>query len=110
MTLPLATTTISVQTTAASGDPYEDAVVSAGAAHVRAHIGSPNGRERIVGGQKETLDAALDCDPCAITHLNRIVDDVTGERFEVVWIKSRQGLGLDHMEGGLRRVSGGSGG
>jgi len=110
VTLPLATTTITVKRPAAGGDPYEAASVSTVVSGVRAHIGSPSGRERIVGGSKETLDAGLDCDVCDIAHTDSVTDATTGEVFEVVWVQRRVGLGLDHMEGGLRRVSGGSNG
>lgn len=108
--IPVATTTITVKSPASGGDPYEQASTTTVATGVRAHIGSARGHERIVGGSKETLDAGLDCDPCAITHTSIVIDEATDETFEVVWAELRRGLGMDHIEGGLRRVRGGSSG
>lgn len=110
MTLPLSTTTVTVRRPASGGDPYEDAAMTTVVAGLPAHIGSPSGRERIVAGSKETLDASLDTDPADIRHVDRIFDDVTGDQWEVVWAQARRGFGLDHVEGGLRRVTGASSG
>lgn len=107
MSVPLSTTTITVRSPAAGGDPYEEASTSIVASGVRAHIGSARGRERVIGGSKETLDASLNCDPCTITHTCTVTDEATDETFEVVWAELRRGLGLDHIEAGLRRVRGG---
>lgn len=108
--IPLATTSITVKQPASGGDPYEQASTSTVVTGVRAHIGSARGREHIVGGSKETLDASLSCDPCDITHTCFVIDEATGETFEVVWAQRRRGLGIDHVEGGLRRVKGASSG
>lgn len=109
--IPLATTTITVQRTAllATADPY-DAVTAAPetvASGVRAHLSAPGGFET-QGGQSAQEDVTwrLSCDPCEINSECVVVDDTTGDTFEIEWARLRTGLGLDHVEAGLRQVSG----
>lgn len=111
--IPLATTTITVWRSPTDDgaepfdplDPPEDhEMVVAG---VRAHISSPSGDEAVTsGGDREVVQFGLGCDPCDVEHGDVVVDDTTGEQYQVDWAHHRVGLGLDHVTGGLRQVSG----
>lgn len=107
MAIPLATTTISVLPGSTSGDPYEnnpsDTPTATG---VRAHISTGSGDETVRGGQLEAITFRLACDPVALTHTNRVKDEQTDEVYDVVWARSRTGLGLDQVQAGLRMVKG----
>lgn len=103
--LPLATTTITVRS-AGSGEPYEApsgaAVLATG---VPAHLSSPSGLERLEGGGQQVIDKRLLADPTlTLDHTMTVVDDGTGATYTVVWVDNREGLGLDHVVAGLRRV------
>ena len=103
--LPLATTTITVRRPSVADDPYDGAeTVATVAAGVAAHISTPSGREQRQGGSQETVDFRLDCEPVDLRHGDRITDAASGETFEVVWAQPRTGLGLDHVEAGLRQA------
>lgn len=107
--IPISTTTISVLRVPADPlrDPYDPEpaaeVVERG---VRANIASPNGRERIVGGDQEIIEFRLNCDPVDLRHTDRVEDEKTGEIYEVRWAHPRIGFGRDHMTAGLRQVTG----
>ncbi len=106
--IPLNTTTISVLRPVDT-DPYEasataPAIVAQG---VRAHISVPNiGSSQIVGGQQSVVEPRLTCDVCDLRHTDEVKDDTTGRIFQVSWVQERLGLGLDHLEAGLRIVEG----
>lgn len=109
MAVPIATTTIAVLRvpTDVSRDPYDaqpdpETVVSG----VRAHVSSPSGRERVAGGSQEVVEFRLACDPTDLRHTDRVQDEQSGATYEVVWARPRQGLGLDHVEAGLKQVTG----
>ena len=111
MSVPLATTTITIRRPDGTDDPYETPASALIARGVRAHIGSPSGSEKIVGGAKEVVDAVVRLDPTpCLTHRDRLTDEGTGECWEVTWVRQRQGLGLDHQAAGLRAVKGGADG
>lgn len=102
----LTTTTVTIEERSVT-EPYEAPLWTASTTGVPAHIGDPSGAERIVGGSQENIDAVLLAEAgTPIFYTSRIVDDVTGDRFEVVWVQDRQGLGLDHVKAGLRRTTG----
>lgn len=108
--IPLAVTTITVRRPQ-SGDPYEDNgepdLVATG---VRAVIGSPTGSERRIGGELAIITDVLNCDVTDLAHRDLVVDEVTGERYGVEWVRKRIGFGLDHLKAGLRQTKGGSSG
>lgn len=108
--IPIATTTITVKRSAvdAAADPYDapaaPAVVATG---VRAHISAPAGTETVAGtAAQEVVRFRLDCDPVDVNNRDTVVDDVTGDVYEVVWARARHGLGLDHVEAELLEVTG----
>lgn len=114
--IPLATTTISVLrlTAVQLSDPYTDESVDSGPASgfvvvqtdVRAHISAPSGRELVNGGEQSDVSFRLTCDPCDLGHSDRVRDESTGAVFLVDWAVARSGLGLSHVEAGLRMVQG----
>jgi hypothetical protein len=108
VSIPIATTTVSVlRADLDNVDPYDPAPTPATVASgVRAVISSPAGTEQVAGGQQEIVNFRLDCDTTDLRHRDQIVDDASGERFDVVWVHDRTGLGLDYTQAGLRQVEG----
>lgn len=111
MTVPLATTTITWQS-GTETEPGEGRSFTTLATAVRAHIGSPSGRDQLrPGGGREVVEAVCDCDPVAgAARFDRVVDANTGVAWDVVWVDQREGLGLDHTHAGLVRTTGAVGG
>lgn len=115
MSLPTATTTISIlrppDTVSPEDASYDltsiaPATVATGIAAV---IGiSPSGRSELNAGSQEVLNFRLSADPCDLRHTDIVLDESTGEKFQVMWVKARTGLGLDHVAAGLRSVIGAS--
>lgn len=112
MTLPIATTTITVRRPASLADgedPYDEPTTAPKlvAAGVRAHI-SVSAAVETVTGRASTNDITykLNADPIELDARDQITDDRSGEVFEVVWARQQTGLGLDHTSGELRRVAG----
>jgi hypothetical protein len=105
VTIPLATTTITVKRPAAA-EPYEAGALDTVAAGVRAHISGPGGIQRQAGGSQEDITLPFACDVADVQHTDQVVDDTTDITYEVVWVERRQGLGLDRMTGQLRRITG----
>jgi hypothetical protein len=109
MPVPLHTTTVSVRRVAAdpTRDPYDappaPAVV---ASSIRAHISSPRGREQTAGGSQEVVEFRLTCDPVDLRHTDQVQDEQTSALYEVTWARTREGLGIDQMQAGLRQVTG----
>lgn len=86
-----------------AGETVEQEVVVEG---VRAHISTGAGAQRPQGqGTQEIVIFRMACDPCDVQH-GDTVEDAAGEQYEVVWARRRRGLGLDHMQVGMRQVSG----
>lgn len=110
MPIPLHTTTIAVLRVPddATRDPYDPkpaaAVVASG---VRANIASPNGRERVAGGSQEVVVFRLQCDPVDLRNTDQVRDEATGELYEVVWTRPRQGpANLAYQQAELKQVEG----
>lgn len=107
----IATTTVTIERPDGTGDPYEAASVATVASGVRAHISAPSGSDQNVGGDKVVIDAVAYLPRgTSLVRSDLITDDTSGNTYEVVWQFARQGLGLDHVQLGLRFVEGGSNG
>jgi hypothetical protein len=105
--IPFSTTTITVKRPAPTDEPYETpGAPSTVASGIRAHISQGRGAENVVGGDQEVVFHRLTCDPCNLDNADAVIDDATGLVYEVEWARLRRGLGLDHMEAGLRQVEG----
>jgi hypothetical protein len=108
VTIPLATTTIAVQAMT-EPEPGEGRTATTVATGRRAVIGSPSGVEAYApGGGTASYTHGLRADPTPELADNTcvVVDEATGERFEVAWVVHRRGLGLDHTVAGLTRKVG----
>jgi hypothetical protein len=110
LVIPLATTTITIERPRGDEDPYDTPVVRPQVTGVRAVIGSPSGRDHIIGGDQSVVTAKLNCDLCDLRHYDEVIDDTTGDRYSVVWVRRRVALGLDHLAAGLNTVEGQAGG
>lgn len=107
----ISTTTVSIKRQSGVIDPYEPATETTVCSGVSAHIGDPSGSDRSVGGDKEIVTAvALLPAGIDVRHSDDLVDERTCERYFVAWVRSRAGLGLDHVKAGLRAVKGGDSG
>lgn len=111
MSIPHAETTIKVLRVPDDPmrDPYDpppppDTI----AAGVRAVISTSSGRESTAGGSQSITELRLSCDPYdgGLHHEDTVVDEHSGEEFDVVWSRHRRGMGLDHFAAGLKQVKG----
>jgi hypothetical protein len=106
----LSTTTVTVVRTA-SGDPYETASTSNAYVGLPAHVSALSGTDGVTGGDQEVVTAVAYLPAgTVIERTDRITDAATAVTYAVVWSRSRQGLGLDHVHVGLRAVAGASNG
>lgn len=106
--IAVATTTVTISRAlpADDQDPYDTPATPAPVATgVRAVIGSEAGRLAVAGGAQETVTWRLTADPCDLRALDQVVDDQTGDTYQVQWARARTGLGLDHTEARLQQVS-----
>lgn len=115
MAIPLATTTITVLRVAADAtrDPYApQPAATAVASGIRAHLSLGLGSETTAGGSQEVVTWRLACDPfdAGLHHLDEVRNEKSGTVYEVVFSETREGMGMDHFQAGLRQVSGVAGG
>lgn len=105
MSIPVATTTITVERSSQDGtmDAFDlaDAVWSVIASGVRAVIGSPSGTETVAGGSSEERTVRLNCDPTDLRHGDRVYDESTAITYEVTTTARRLGFGIDHTTADL---------
>jgi hypothetical protein len=103
MTLPLATTTISVLAPVDGDDTVAPGSGAAIHTRVPAAFSSPSGND--IAGSR--VDARLLTSPLAdLTQRHVVVDETTFQRWSVEWVDQRQGLGLDHTIVGVNRIRG----
>lgn len=107
----LATTTVRVERPAQDADPYETTSTATLATGVPAHISAPSGADQRIGGDAEVVDAILLTDRTPVlVRTDIVVDETTGDTWQVTWTRVRIGLGLDHQKAGLVAVKGAAGG
>lgn len=107
--IPFNTTTITIKRDApgAPDDPYDAQPPRVEiATGIRAHISTSTGFEVVAGGSQEIVSFRMDCDPVSLTNLDIVIDETTEEEYEVTWARIRHGLGLDHVEAGLKQITG----
>lgn len=121
--IPLATTKITVRRPTSgeqSADPWGDgydappdpppAVEGQGevvAEHVRATISTGSARGSFVGGESESAEFRLVCDPTDLTYLDTVTDESTGTTYRVAWANTTPGVaGLGHTVAGLTTEKG----
>lgn len=111
MLVPTTTVTVTSLDVSTPADPYEDTGVDETYVTLRAHLSAPGGIDAPVGGDKEVVSAVAFLPGHAVVcSTDRITDHLTGDTYAVVWTRRRRGLGLDHVEVGLRSVKGGASG
>lgn len=123
MSIPIATTRITIKrpTEAAQdadpwGSGYDDppppsepvegqlAVVTSG---VRATISAGGARGSSNGGESESVEFRLTCDPADLTYLDTVLDESTGTTYSVAWALTTPGVaGLGHTVAGLTTTKG----
>jgi hypothetical protein len=108
MTLPITSTNVTVYRLVNDmSDDTATPVYQVTASAVDAVIGREGGLEKLVGGDEEDIQARGDFPfDLDISNLDRVKDEVTGDVWDVMWTMKRTGLGLDHIEVGLRKVIG----
>jgi len=107
----MATTSVTIVRPDEVSDPYETADTVEVAVGVPAHISSPSGGDRRVGGDSMVIDAVLFVPTdTPLTRADTITDDTTGDEWRVTWVQRRVGLGLDHQKAGLVTTQGASNG
>lgn len=106
MSIPLATTTITVERRGSESANYETPTLTPIASGVRAVIGSPSGVTSRQGGSREAVTFRLNSDLVELDAECEVTDDKTADRYLVVWAKQRRGLGLDHTVAELQQVTG----
>lgn len=111
MSIPLATTTITVKRVPPDDtrDGYDAAPDPATiASGVAANIGAPSGSQNITTGDRTVVTFKLTCDTTDLQADDQVVDDNTGDTYRCIWARARQGLGLDHTTAALEQVEGAS--
>lgn len=108
--IPLATTTVTVRRpTDDTQDLTDQPAYETVASMIPAAITAPAGSGTAVGGRQEQIDAQLAVDPMVLLLGDLVDDDATGDTYTVAWTFQRNGLGLDHVTAGLRKVRGAGG-
>lgn len=104
--IPLAVTTIAIRRPPPDDDPLEQGPKRLMETGIRAVIGSPSGADLMAGGDRSVVAARLTADPCDLRPSDEVQDETTGDRYQIVWVRTRQGYGLDHVAAGLSEVVG----
>lgn len=103
--LPLPTRTVTYQT-AVEDEPGEGRTFT-DVATVNAHIGRPTGTERMApGGGVSNVDAVCWSELVDAEATGRVVDNLTGDVWEIVAVFHQRGLGLDHTRAQLSATAG----
>ena len=104
--IAVATTTVTVRTIT-EAEPGEGRTVASTARNVRAHFSAVSGGESTTpGGGSSTLSGTALLDPCTVAHTDQLVDENTGEVWEVQTARLHRGVGLDHMRCAVKLVTG----
>jgi len=106
--IPLSTTTVSVLRIA-DADEYDDPYDGAGEPEreivytgIRAVIDYPGGGLDLAGGQQNTTDYGLKCDPILLRNSDWIKDLGSSRTFRIVWFMAFP----EHVEARLRDTEG----
>jgi hypothetical protein len=107
----ITTTHVTIRRPAGAGDPYEATTASTIRSGVAAHISTPTGTDRNVGGAQERIDAiGLLPSGTDISAADLVIDALTAKTYRVGSVVRRTGLGLDHVKTTLIAVAGGANG
>lgn len=104
--IPLATTTVLVEPATQTETDSAPTYGTATGPH-QAHLSAPDGQEQVGGADLERIDAVLLIDATvSLAQGDRVTDQGTGAVYRCAWVTHRQGLGLDHLRGGLVATTG----
>lgn len=106
MSLPLTTTTVTIQRPRTGVDPYEDQSYITVVSGHPAVISQPSGSGLNIGGIQETISATLLSDPVDCRRYDIVTDETTGRVYDVTWSNQRYELGLAHTKAGLTFTEG----
>lgn len=115
MSLPMATTTISILANSVPSDDIEPTYEGntpttrqTVATNVRATISLPRGIESLTQAEQTKLYYMLDCDEFngELSHLNAVRDENTNIVYEIQWAHWYSGLGIDHWQASIYRSEG----
>lgn len=108
MTLPITTTTVTVERRVGTADKWEPETPAVIYTAIPATIGPVTASDvQTSGGDQQAVDAVLHTNlQHVVGRLDTVTDLLTGDVYEVAWAYSRRGLGLDHWRAGLKRTDG----
>ena len=110
MTIPFAVTTVTIKRppeSAQEEDSQDPVVFETVATGVPGNFTYLSGNEARTGGVRERVDRKFIANPdVGITNVDQLVDEQTGDVWQVAWSRVRQGFGLDHIECGVYAVKG----
>lgn len=87
-----------------SGDELEWITMATG---IKGTTSYYSGSESVAHGDRERVDCRLFLDTTAdIRNYDRVVDEDTGDAWEIGYSRKRRGLGLDHLLLGAYQVTG----
>jgi hypothetical protein len=106
--MPLATTTYTIKrATNLTGDSAEALnfeVVYTGVEGSTVYL---SGSESLIGGDRERVDGRILLDPgFDVHHADQVVDELTGDAWDVSFVRHRTGLDLDHQVLGVYAITG----
>lgn len=107
MGLLLQTTTVTTSRPPSKVDGMDPATYTTVLTAEPARLSGVSGSEARAQGTTETSDARLFLRPDAdVRRQDRVVDDLTGETWDVAWVRVKTGLGLDHLAVAVNRTKG----
>jgi len=108
MALPLATSTYTVLRCDTANDDSGDPMV-----YVPVVTGVPgvsmfhSGSESVAHGHRERVDVRIAMEsPVEIRYFDKVTDEITGDEWDVAWVRKRVGLGMDHWLVGCVEITG----
>jgi len=106
--LPLVTTTFTfLRASNIDGDSEDPLEWETMATGIPGETSYYSGAESVAAGDRERVDCRIFLDTLLdIRHYDRLVDESTGDEWEVSYARKRIGLGLDHLLIGGYQVTG----
>jgi len=73
---------------------------------LRATVGAPSGSANLSVGNRRVFTFGFTSDPFDFKGDDLVQDEMTGEKYILVWARATGGLGFDFVTGALRQVVG----
>ena len=108
MGLPIVTTSFTfLRASNIDGDSEDPMVWEVQATGIPGDTSYFSGAESVAHGDRERVDCRIFLDTLLdIRHYDRLIDEQSGDEWEVSYSRKRQGLGLDHLLIGGYQVTG----